>query len=138
MTFLAPTHCDMSADWPAVIDTSTACRQRRFGVIGTVARGSDSLRYPLPFNSGHRVAGLAGPACSRWGLDGIAIARTNNNGTGRSNRIALGSARQLVFSRNAVSPHYSANYFGKPAPTPYGYRIVDGKLEVKYDSSRDT
>jgi hypothetical protein len=94
------------------------------------------IHFPLTPDIALQV--LPGPPRSRWGADSIAIARTNNNGTGRSNRIALGSARQFVFSRSPVSPDYIAKYFGKPAPTPYGYRIVDGKLEVKYDASRDT
>jgi hypothetical protein len=93
------------------------------------------IHFPLTPDIALQV--LPSPPGSRWGADSIAIARTNNNGTDRSNRIALGSARQFVFSRSPASPHYIAKYFGKPAPAPYGYRIVDGKLEVKYDASRD-
>ncbi len=93
------------------------------------------IHFPLTPDIALQV--LPGPPASRWGLDSIAIAWTNDNGTDRSNRMALGSARRFVFSRSPVSPEHISKYFGKPAPAPYGYRIVDGKLEVKYDESRD-
>lgn len=94
------------------------------------------IHFPLTPNIALQV--LPGPPGTRWGLNSIAIAETNNNGTDRSNRIALGSARQFVFSRSPVSPEHIAKYFAKPAPARYGYRVVDGKLEVKYDPSRET
>lgn len=94
------------------------------------------IHFPLTPDIALEV--LPGPPTVRWGLDRVEIVRTRNAGTDRSNRIALGSARRFVFSRSPVPGDYIAKYFGKPAPSPYGYRFVDGKMEFKYDASRDT
>lgn len=94
------------------------------------------IHFPLTPDIALEV--MPGSPTARWGLDRVEIMRTRNVGTDRSNRLALGSARRFVFSRSPVPCDYIAKYFGKPAPSPYGYRFVDGKMEYKYDASRDT
>lgn len=93
------------------------------------------IHFPLTPDIALQV--LPGPLAGRWGLDRVEIMRTRNVGMDRSNRLALGSAQRFVFSRNAAPGDYIAKYFGQAAPSPYGYRFVDGKMEFKYDASRD-
>lgn len=94
------------------------------------------IHFPLTPDISLEV--LPGLPTGSWGLDTVEIMRARNAGTDRSNRIALGSARRFVFSRSPISSNYIAKHFGKPAPAPYGYRFVNGKMEFKYDGSRDT
>lgn len=93
------------------------------------------IHFPLTPDIALEV--IPSPPTVRWPSDRVEIMRARNAGTDRSNRLALGSARRFVFSRSPVPGDYIAKYFGKPAPAPYGYRFVDGKMEFKYDASRD-
>ena len=70
-------------------------------------------------------------------LDRIHIMRAKNSGVGRLNRIALGSAQRFIFSRKTLPPAYVRKFFGVSAPKPYGFRLVNGRLETKYDATRD-
>ncbi|HEY7641723.1 MAG TPA: DUF4238 domain-containing protein [Steroidobacteraceae bacterium] len=93
------------------------------------------IHFPLTPSIALNV--LPGPPAVRWSSENIEIMRARNAGIDRSNRLALGSARRFVFSHSPVPGDYIEKYFGKPAPSPYGYRFVDGKMEFKYDASRD-
>lgn len=60
-----------------------------------------------------------------------------NQGVARMNRIALGSAKRFVFSRQSPPMNFICRYFGIPAPKNIGYRIIGGNLETKYDPNRN-
>jgi hypothetical protein len=66
----------------------------------------------------------------------VNIMEVNNQGVARQNRIALGGAKRFVFSRKTPPSTFITKYFGLPAPRNIGYRIVNGRLETTYDSSR--
>lgn len=59
-----------------------------------------------------------------------------NQGIARFNRISVGGATRFVFSRRRPPVQFIQANFGRPAPKNIGYRIVNGKLETKYDRSR--
>jgi hypothetical protein len=70
-------------------------------------------------------------------LNRIHVMRSRNEGIGRLNRIALATAKRFVFSRSRPIPEYIKKYFGVPAPKPYGFRYRNGRVETKYDATRD-
>ncbi|WP_417614975.1 DUF4238 domain-containing protein [Parasphingorhabdus sp.] len=65
------------------------------------------------------------------------IMRMNNQGTARMNRIILEDAERFVFSRQTPPLKFIIKHFGKPAPKSIAHRVVNGKLETKFDHSRD-
>lgn len=65
------------------------------------------------------------------------IARANNRGVKRWNRIAVGDAKRFVFTRSAPPMSFIQKHMGVPAPTPFGFTYVDGKLSTVYDPKRD-
>ena len=69
--------------------------------------------------------------------DGLWISRLSARGVARYNRIMLASAKRFVFSKSPPPIAFIAKHFGVPAPAPFGSRWIDGKLETKYDRSRD-
>jgi hypothetical protein len=69
-------------------------------------------------------------------LGRAALVEVTNQGISRQNRIVLGSAVRFVFSRQAPPIQFISRYFGRPAPRNIGYRVVNGRLETKYDPTR--
>ena len=69
-------------------------------------------------------------------LDRAAVMECTNQGVARLNRIVLGVAQRFVFSRQAPPSKFIAENFGKPAPKNIGYRVINGRLETKYDPNR--
>lgn len=61
------------------------------------------------------------------------LSHMTNQGIARMNRIVLGSATRFVFSRQTPPNKFIAKYFGIPAPKNIGFRIIDGRLETKFD-----
>lgn len=70
-------------------------------------------------------------------LNAAPVSEVTDNGVIRQNRIVLGGTRRFVFSRSAPPAEFIANNFGKPAPKNIGYRFVDGRLETRFDPSRN-
>lgn len=68
---------------------------------------------------------------------GLRISRVNARGVARYNRMMLADARRFVFSKSPPPLGFIAKHFGVPAPSPFGSRWIDGKLEPTYDRSRD-
>lgn len=68
---------------------------------------------------------------------GLWITRVNARGVARYNRIMLAGASRFVFSKSPPPLSFIAKHFGVPAPSPFGSRWINGKLETKYDRSRD-
>lgn len=64
------------------------------------------------------------------------ISESTNQGIARQNRIILGGAKRFVFSRSAPPVAFIRRYFGVPAPTNIGYRIVNGKLETRFEPTK--
>lgn len=69
--------------------------------------------------------------------DGLWISRVNARGVARYNRMMLADAKRFVFSKSPPPLSFIAKHFGVPAPSPIGSRWINGKLETKYDRSRD-
>jgi hypothetical protein len=69
-------------------------------------------------------------------LDRAAVMECTNQGVARLNRIVLGVAQRFVFSRQVPPSKFIAENFGKPAPKNIGYRVINGRLESKYDPNR--
>lgn len=67
----------------------------------------------------------------------LLVSHANNQGVARLNRIVVGHAQRFVFSRSSPPLAFIEKNFGIPGPCAHGHRIVDGKLEVTYDRSRD-
>lgn len=70
-------------------------------------------------------------------VPGLMVMRANNRGTDRLNRIVLGQSERFVFCRGNPPTKFIQRYFGKPAPAAIAHRIVNGRLETKYDRRRD-
>ncbi len=68
---------------------------------------------------------------------GLWISRVNARGVARYNRMMLANAKRFVFSKSQPPFSFIAKHFGVPAPAPFGSRWIDGRLETKYDRSRD-
>lgn len=68
---------------------------------------------------------------------GLWISRVSSRGVARYNRMMLADAKRFVFSKSPPPLGFIAKHFGVPAPSPFGSRWIDGKLETKYDRSRD-
>lgn len=68
---------------------------------------------------------------------GLWISRLSARGVARYNRIMLADAKRFVFSKSSPPLAFIAKHFGVPAPAPFGSRWINGKLETKYDRSRD-
>lgn len=68
---------------------------------------------------------------------GLWVSRVNSRGVSRYNRTMLADAKRFVFSKSPPPISFIRKYFGIPAPTPFGSRWIDGKLETIYDRSRD-
>lgn len=79
------------------------------------------LPYPLGLNRDLTIA---------------SITESTNQGVARQNRIVLGGASRFVFSRQAISPSFITQNFGKPAPKNIGHRLVNGRLEAWFDPTR--
>lgn len=60
------------------------------------------------------------------------VAKVNNQGVARLNKIILGGANRFVLSRQSIPPAFIVSRFGKPAPKNIGLAMHDGKLEVKF------
>jgi hypothetical protein len=69
-------------------------------------------------------------------LGRAAVMECTKQGVARLNRIVLGVAERFVFSRQTPPSKFIAENFGKPAPKNIGYRLIDGRLETKYDPNR--
>ena len=65
------------------------------------------------------------------------VSRLSARGVARYNRIMLAGAKRFVFSKSPPPLAFIAKHFGVPAPAPFASRWIDGKLETKYDRSRD-
>lgn len=114
-------------------------REFLFSDGGVVAREPWSKR-PIPFE-------LYAPLTPKLALniipfppargEGLMIFRLNSQGVARFNRIMVGIARRFVFAKSAPPLAFIQNNFGIPAPAPFASRWIDGKLETKYDRSRD-
>ena len=65
------------------------------------------------------------------------VSEVRVEGVIRQNKIVLGGARRFVFSKSAPPAELVASNFGKPAPKNIAYRFVDGRLETRFDPSRD-
>lgn len=65
------------------------------------------------------------------------IMRVNAQGAARMNRIVLGNAQRFVFSRQKPPIAFIKENFGKPAPKSIGIRSVGGRIDTKFDRSRD-
>lgn len=57
-----------------------------------------------------------------------------NQGIARQNRVILGGAKQVVFSRQTPPSKFIKENSGKSAPKNIGYRIVNGQLEIIYEA----
>jgi hypothetical protein len=68
---------------------------------------------------------------------GLWVTRVNTRGVARYNRIMLSEAKRFVFSRSAPPLAFIQKHFGMPAPSPFGSRLVNGRLETIYNPSRD-
>ncbi|WP_069052103.1 DUF4238 domain-containing protein [Blastomonas sp. RAC04] len=68
---------------------------------------------------------------------GLWISRVNSRGVSRYNRTMLADAKRFVFSRSTPPISFIRKYFGVRAPSPFGSRWINGKLETIYDRSRD-
>ncbi|WCT73040.1 DUF4238 domain-containing protein [Sphingomonas naphthae] len=68
---------------------------------------------------------------------GLWISRINARGVARFNRMMLADAKSFVFSKSPTPLDFIAKHLGVPAPSPFGSRWIDGRLETKYDRSRD-
>lgn len=68
---------------------------------------------------------------------GLWVSRVNSRGVARYNRMVLADAKRFVFSRSQPPLDFIAKHFGVPAPSPFGSRWIDGRLETIYDPSRD-
>jgi len=68
---------------------------------------------------------------------GLWISRINARGVARYNRMMLAYAKRFVFSKSPPPLAFIAKHFGVPSPSPFGSRWIDGKLETRYDRSRD-
>jgi len=64
------------------------------------------------------------------------IGEATDRGVARQNRIILGGAQRFVFSRQTPPIRFISKNFGRPAPKNIGYRIVDGRLDTRYEPSR--
>lgn len=64
------------------------------------------------------------------------IMECTNQGVARQNRIVLGVADRFVFTRQAPPIKFIVENFAKPAPKNIGYRVMNGRLETKYDPTR--
>ena len=67
----------------------------------------------------------------------ILVSRLNPQGVARYNRLALSCAERFIFCRNLPPIDFIRANFGKAAPAPYAYRVINGQLETKYDLSLD-
>lgn len=76
---------------------------------------------PLPFDSD---------------MTSAAIMEATNQGVARQNRIVLAGAKRFVFSRQTPPLSFIKEHFAKPAPRNIGYRIVDDRLETRYEPGR--
>lgn len=68
-------------------------------------------------------------------LSRLAVQDLTNQGVARFNKISLAQATRFVFSRQTAPISFIKRYFGVPAPKNIGYRIMNGRLETKYDPS---
>lgn len=64
------------------------------------------------------------------------VVEMTNQGIARMNRIALGSAKRFVFTRQQPPVQFISKHFGVPAPKNIGYRFINGRMETKYDPQR--
>lgn len=64
------------------------------------------------------------------------ISTMTNQGVARMNKIAVGTAKRFVFTRQPPAIEFITKNFGIPAPENIGYRIINGKLETKYEPNR--
>lgn len=69
--------------------------------------------------------------------NGFWVTRVNQRGVARYNRIMLSEAKRFVFSRSSPPLAFIQKYFGLPSPSPFGSRLVNGRLETIYNSSQD-
>ncbi|OAI29199.1 hypothetical protein A1355_16620 [Methylomonas koyamae] len=65
------------------------------------------------------------------------VGESTNQGVSRQNRIMLGIARRFVFTRQAPPTGFIAANFGKPAPKNIGRHMVNGRVQVTYDPTRE-
>nr|WP_161956901.1 DUF4238 domain-containing protein [Sphingosinithalassobacter portus] len=68
---------------------------------------------------------------------GLWISRINARGVARYNRMMLADAKRFVFTKSPPPLAFITRHFGVSAPSPIGWRWINGKLETKYDRSRD-
>lgn len=69
-------------------------------------------------------------------MDTAVIMESTNQGVARQNRIILGGAQRFVFSKQEPPVKFITENFGKPAPKNIGYRIINGRFEATYDTTR--
>ncbi|BBB12897.1 DUF4238 domain-containing protein [Sphingopyxis sp. FD7] len=139
MLFLYDVYREAIANGAITLMVADCDRELLFSDGGVVAREPWSKR-PIPFE-------LYAPLTPKLALnvipfppirgDGLLIFRLNSQGVSRFNRIMVGIARRFVFARSTPPLTFIKKNFGIPAPAPFASRWIDGKLETKYDRSRD-
>nr|WP_234893719.1 DUF4238 domain-containing protein [Agrobacterium vitis] len=67
----------------------------------------------------------------------LTIARVGNTVVSRHNLAVVGDAQRFVYSKGLPPLNFIHANFSKPAPAPFGHRIVNGELEVTYDRTKD-
>lgn len=139
MLYLYDVYRDPIASGRIALMIADCDREFLFSDGGIVAQEPWSKR-PIPFD-------LYAPLTPKLALnviplpqahiDGLWILRLNSQGVARFNRIMVGMANRFVFAKSQPPLQFIAKNFGVPAPAPFASRWVDGKLETKYDRSRD-
>jgi hypothetical protein len=111
-----------------------------YGDGGIVVEEPWRRKYGIPFDTyaplTPDIAVQVLPIPIHGDLSTAVIAKSNNEGVARQNRIILGGARRFVFSRQMSLLKYIQENFGRPSPKNIGYRIVKGRLQTSYDPSR--
>lgn len=69
--------------------------------------------------------------------DVLMVSRISGSAVRRYNRSALSNAEQFVFTRTRPPIDFIRKFFGRPAPAPFGFRWIDGRLETSYERARD-
>ncbi|WP_232090202.1 DUF4238 domain-containing protein [Sphingomonas sp. HMP9] len=139
MLYLYDVYREAIADGYIILMIADCDREFLFADGGVAAREPWSKR-PMPFD-------LYAPLTPKLAFNvlplpdaytgGLWISRVNARGVARYNRMMLAGAKRFVFSKSPPPIDFIAKHFGVPAPSPFGSRWVDGKLETKYDRSRD-
>lgn len=123
-----------------IILTIADCDREFLFVDGGVTAREPWSKRPMPFD-------LYAPLTPKLAFNvlplpeaytgGLWISRVNARGVARYNRMMLADAKRFVFSKSPPPVSFIAKHFGVTAPSPFGSRWIDGKLETKYDRSRD-